>query len=126
MAAHPTSISKTFSQNDLGLLPATPLVQPNGTAIPASTPILGQVNFWPMPTRAETYPQNTYRLLGPPGLRHEFKYADVSRIGQESQDQFPGPQFYGPYPQYDVGGTVSNLSALYSLSHSFSPAHLQQ
>jgi hypothetical protein len=118
----PYAITKTLDQNDLGLLPGTPLTQPNGTTIPASTPILGQVNFLANADAGGDYPQNTYRLLGRLDYDMSSNTQMFARIGEESQDQFPGTAFYSPYPQYDVGGAVSNLSALYSLSHSFSPA----
>jgi hypothetical protein len=61
------------------------------------------------------------RLLGG-WITPQRQYGDVLPFGQESSDLFAGTQFYGPYPQYDVGSAVSNDAGLYSISHSFSPS----
>lgn len=108
----PYKISSTLSQSDLGVtLPG----------VPAETPILGQVNFLANADAGGDFPQNTYRFVG----RVDYNLSSATqmffRFGQESENLFPGTTFYSPYPQYDVGGAVSNDSALYSISHSFGP-----
>ncbi len=111
--ATPLQISSTLAQSDLGVTLA---------GVPASTPILGQVNFKASADAGGDFPQNTYRLLGRLDYTKSANTQMFFRFGQESSDLFAGTQFYSPYPQYDVGSAVSNNSALYSISHSFSPA----
>jgi hypothetical protein len=111
----PYAISSTLAQSDLGVtLPG----------VPNATPILGQVNFKANADAGGDNPQNSYRLLG----RLDYNKSDNTqmffRFAQESQSLFPGTQFYGAYPQYDVGSSVSNDSALFSSSHIFSPTLL--
>lgn len=109
----PYAISSTLAQSDLGVsLPG----------VPASTPILGQVNFLANADAGGDVPQNTYRLLGRLDYNPTSNTQIFGRVGKESEDQFSGTAFYSPYPQYDVGGTVDNLSTLLSISHSFSPS----
>jgi Carboxypeptidase regulatory-like domain/TonB dependent receptor len=109
----PYSISNTYAQSDIGVILA---------GVPASTPILGQINFKTYADAGGDYPQNTYRLLG----RLDYDLSENTqmffRIGKEEQTLFNGTAFYSPYPQYDVGSAVDNLSTLYSLSHSFTPS----
>jgi hypothetical protein len=111
-------ISNTFSQSDLGIA----LNQSNGTPVPASTPILGQVNFPAYADAGGDYPQNTYRLLGRLDYNMSANSQMFFRAARESEDEFPGTTFYSPYPQYDVGSVFDNQSYLYSFSHSFTPA----
>src|SRR5215469_918586 len=109
----PYRISSTLAQSDLGVTLA---------GVPASTPILGQVNFRANGDAGGDFPQNTYRLLGRTDFTQSANTQMFFRYGRERTDLFPGAQFYGPYPQYDVGAAVNNDSYLYSISHSLSPA----
>jgi hypothetical protein len=109
----PYSISNTLSQSDLGV---------SLTGVPAATPILGQVNFKANADAGGDYPQNTYRIVGRVDYNMSAATQMFFRYGNESEDQFLGTQFYGPYPQYDVGSGTTNNSALYSISHTFTPA----
>jgi hypothetical protein len=110
--ATPYAISSTLTQSDIGVtLPG----------VPAATPILGQVNFLTSADAGGGLPENGYSLLGRLDFDQSSNTHMFFRYGRERQDQFPGTVFYGPYPQYDLGGSVSNDSALYSISHSFSP-----
>lgn len=112
----PYAISSTLAQSDLGIS----LLQTDGvTPIPSSTPILGQVNFTTSADAGGDFPQNTYRLLGRLDYNLSSSTQMFFRFGREIQALFPGTIFYSPYPQYDVGSTVDNESALYSISHSF-------
>jgi hypothetical protein len=115
----PYPIVNTLTQYQLGL--PTPLMQSNGTPVPASTPIFGQVNFTANADAGGDYPQNSYSLMG----RLDYNLGENTqmffRFGQQSQNLFYGTAYYSPYPQYDVGSAVSNDSALYSISHAFSP-----
>ncbi len=105
-------ISSTLSQSDLGVTLA---------GVPASTPILGQVNFNASADAGGDFPQNTYRLLGRLDYNLSQNTQIFVRIGQESQNEFAGAEFYSPYPQYDVGITNYNNSDLLSLTHVFGP-----
>jgi hypothetical protein len=109
----PYSISSTLSQSDLGI---------SLSGVPASTPILGQVNFPANADAGGDYPQNTYRLLGRADYNATANTQMFVRIGKEEQSLFSGTAFPSPYPQYDVGSAVDNLSALFSLSHTFTPS----
>lgn len=113
----PYTITNTLNQSDLGVA----LTQPNGTAVPASTPILGQVNFATNADAGGDFPQNTYRLIGRVDYNQGENTHMFFRYGREREDEFSGTQFYSAYPQFDVGESVSNDMYLYSLSHSFSP-----
>lgn len=109
----PYAISSSLNQADLGVtLPG----------VPASTPILGQVNFSANADAGGDLPQNTYRLLGRLDLNSSENTQMFFRYAREREQQFVGTTFYSAYPQYDVGTAVSNDSYLYSLSHSFGPA----
>jgi hypothetical protein len=106
----PYSPSSTLAQSDLGVtLPG----------VPASTPILGQVNFKANADAGGDFPQNTYRLLGRFDYHNSANTEMFFRYAREREDLFNGTAFYSAYPQYNVGTTVSNDSFLYSLSHSF-------
>lgn len=109
----PYKMGSTLAQSDLGI---------NLNGVPASTPIFGQVNFNANADAGGDFPQNTYRFVGRLDYDMSANTQMFFRFGQESQDLFAGAQFYGPYPQYDVGAAASNDSALYSISHNFSPA----
>jgi hypothetical protein len=109
----PYAITNTFNQSDLGQ---------TVTGVPASTPVLGQVNFKADADAGGDFPQNTYRLLGRLDYDLSQNTQMFFRYAREREDLFSGTTFYSPYPQYDVGSSVSNDSYLYSLSHSFSPA----
>jgi Carboxypeptidase regulatory-like domain/TonB dependent receptor len=109
----PYSISNTFNQSDLGVAL---------TGVPASTPILGQVNFRAYADAGGDNPQNTYRLLGRLDYNLSENTTMFFRIGKEQQDLFNGTTFFSPYPQYNVGGSEDNLSTLYNLTHIFTPA----
>jgi outer membrane receptor protein involved in Fe transport len=108
----PYAISNNFAQADLGVTLA---------GVPSATPILGQINFKANADAGGDLPQNTYRLLG----RLDYNKSDNTQMflrwGQERQDLFGGTTFYSAYPQYDVGGAVTNDSVLYSITHIFSP-----
>jgi hypothetical protein len=111
----PYAISSTLAQSDLGVtLPG----------VPASTPILGQVNFKADADAGGDFPQNTYRLLGRLDYNWTANTNMFFRFAQESQKLFSGTTFYSPYPQYDVGSAVSNDSGLLSITHVFSPTLL--
>ena len=55
--------------------------------------------------------------------RQDYNLSDktqmFARFGQENQLLFPGQEFYGPYPQYDVGTAINNDSGLFSVTHTF-------
>ena len=111
--ASPYPITSTLAQSDLGVtLPG----------VPASTPILGQVNFRANADAGGDYPQNTYRLLGRLDFTLSANTQMFARIGQESENEFTGTAFYSPYPEYDVGTAVFNNSDLFAINHSFTPA----
>ena len=114
----PYPITSTVNQSALGVA----LTSASGAAVPAATPILGQVNFNANYDAGGDIPQNTYRLLGRVDYDLSSKTQMFFRYGKESEDEFSGTQFYSAYPQYDVGEQVSNAMYLYSLSHTFGPS----
>jgi carboxypeptidase family protein len=118
--ATPYPITNTFTQSSLGI--PTPLLQGNRTPVPASTPILGQVNFKANADAGGDYPQNTYSLLGRLDYNMSQNTQMFFRFGQQSEKLFSGTTYYSPYSQYNVGSAMSNDSALYSISHAFSPS----
>jgi hypothetical protein len=113
----PYAITSTLNQSDLGVS----LTQSNGAAVPASTPILGQVNFNANADAGGDFPQNTYRLIGRVDYNMSQNTQMFFRYGREHQDLFNGTTFYSAYPQYDVGSNITNDMYLYSLSHGFNP-----
>ncbi len=112
------AISSTLDQSDLEASGALTAPLPG---VPATTPIFGQVNFKTNADAGGDFPQNTYRILGRLDYNLTGNTQMFFRIGKESQDWFSGTAFYSPYSQYDVGQQFSNLSTLYSISHSFGP-----
>ena len=113
----PYAITNTLDQSDLSVS----LTQANGTPVPATTPILGQVNFNANADAGGDFPQNTYRLVGRVDYNLSQNTQMFFRYGRERQDLFNGTTFYSAYPQYDVGSAVQNDMYLYSLNHSFGP-----
>ena len=108
--ATPYVPSIAYNQSQLGVtLPG----------VPAAAPILGQVNFAANADAGGDFPQNTYRLLGRVDYNLSDKTQMFARFGQENQLLFSGQDFYGPYPQYDVGTAVNNDTGLFSLTHTF-------
>jgi hypothetical protein len=109
----PYTITSTLAQSDLGVtLPG----------VPTSTPIFGQINFFTNADAGGDLPQNTYRAIGRVDYNQSARTQMFFRFGQERQDLFSGALYYSPYPQYDLGESVSNNIYLFSISHSFSPA----
>jgi len=106
----PYAITSTQNQSDLNIALS---------GVPASTPILGQVNFNANADAGGDFPQNTYRLVGRVDYNLSQNTQMFFRYGRERQDLFTGTTFYSAYPQYDVGSTVSNDMYLLSLSHGF-------
>jgi hypothetical protein len=89
------------------------------TAVPDSQPVFDLVNFTvPFDAGGQT-PQNTYDLLG----RIDYNMSDATqmffRFARYSENDFGGSVFYSPYPQYDVGGSGLDNSALFSINHLF-------
>ncbi len=105
------TFAKTITQAQTGTI----------TGIPASTPILGLVNYAVPADAGGSNPQNTYRILGRLDFNMNSNTQMFFRYGQEVYDQFVGSNFASVYPLYDVGKNQYNRSALYSLSHIFSP-----
>lgn len=113
--------------NQFGATPYTPVLDYNAAqlgvtlpaGIPATTPILGQVNFIANADAGGDFPQNAYRILGRVDFNLSDKTQMFARFGQENQLVFPGQDFYGPYPQYNVGEAITNDSGLFSVTHTF-------
>jgi hypothetical protein len=91
------------------------------SAIPASTPVLGLVNFTAPNDAGGGVPQNTYRIMG----RADFNLSNNTqmffRYALENIVDFNGSDYASVYPQYNVGDSSYNNSGLYSISHTFSP-----
>jgi hypothetical protein len=90
-------------------------------AVPASAPVFDIVNFKAPFDAGGSLPQNTYLLSG----RLDFNMSDKTqmffRFARDYETDFMGADWYSPYPQYDVGGTTSDNSGVFSLSHSYTP-----
>src|SRR5277367_1241109 len=105
------NFTQTYSAGDLGI-----------TAIPASTPSLGQVAFTAPVNAGGGEPGNTYNIVGRVDYSLNdktqmfFRYVDYKEVDQI------GSQFASPYSQYNVGQTFDNQAYLYNLSHVFSPS----
>jgi len=120
--ATPYAISSTLNQSQLGVsipCPASMIATCGGPTLPTGTPIFGQVNFATNADAGGDYPQNTYRLLGRVDYNLSDKTQMFARFGQENQNLFAGRDFYGPYPQYDVGTAINNDTGLFSVTHTF-------
>jgi hypothetical protein len=88
-------------------------------AIPDGTPILNLVNYSAPADAGGDVPQNTYNILG----RLDYILSDRTqmffRYALYSQDIASGGIFNSPYSMYDVGQTIYDNSALFSLTHFF-------
>ena len=108
-----------FGTNTAGTPNPTSLL--NGiTPIPASTPMFDTVNFTAPFNAGGGIPQNTYDLLGRVDYNLSDKTQMFFRYARYREFDFPGSISYSPYPQYDVGATSDDDSALFSFSHTFS------
>lgn len=97
---------------------AFPLI--NGiTAVSPSQPVFDQVNFTAPFDAGGGLPQNTYDLLGRVDYNISDKTQTFFRFARYSENDFAGSVFYSPYPQYNVGATSFDNSALLSLNHEF-------
>ncbi|MGC2329870.1 MAG: TonB-dependent receptor [Candidatus Acidiferrales bacterium] len=103
----------------VGGVPVFPLI--NGvTPVSPTQPVFDVVNFAAPFNAGGGVPQNTYNLLGRVDYNMTDKTTMFFRYARYREDDFPGSSFYSPYPQYDVGGTNDDDSALLSLTHVFS------
>ncbi len=91
------------------------------TAIPAGTPVFGQVHYKAPIDNGGDIPQNTYDLVARTDYNLSDKTQMFLRYGRENFLQFPGTQFNSPYPQYNVGGQNVDDNFLFSVTHTFSP-----
>ncbi len=88
-------------------------------------PIFDTVQYFANGDNGGDAPQNTYEVLGRADYNLSDKTQMFFRWGRENLDAFPGETiFASPYPQYNVGETITNDGYLYSLTHSFTPALL--
>ena len=141
-ALMPGNIQSYFSKYGTGALPATskvtvgqvaaaggfsppsaalscngvPLV--NGTTcIPASTPMFDTINFTAPFNSGGGVPQNTNDIVGRVDLNLNSKTQMFFRYAYYNENDFPGADGYTPYPQYNVGGTNVDNSALFSINY---------
>jgi hypothetical protein len=133
----PANTQAYFRQFGTGLLPASSQVTTAGqlaasgapvgpingvTAVPASQPVFDTVNFHAATYAGGGFPGNQYALVGRLDFNPTDKTQMFFRAGRENIAYFPGTVFYSPYPQYDIGFSDLNQSYLYSLTHTFGPA----
>jgi Carboxypeptidase regulatory-like domain len=90
------------------------------TPVAPTQPVFDVVNFTAPFNAGGGVPQNTYNLLGRVDYNVTDKTTMFFRYARYREDDFGGSTFYSPYPQYDVGGTNDDDSALLSLTHVFS------
>ncbi len=88
-------------------------------AIPDGTPILDLVNYSAPADAGGDVPQNTYNIIG----RLDYILSDRTqmffRYALYSENDFNGGEFNSPYSMYNVGQTIYDNSALFSLTHFF-------
>jgi len=92
--------------------------------VPATTPILGLVNYQVPQDAGGGVPQNTYNYT----LRGDYNYSDKTQvfaryIGYNLAEPL-GAAGFSPYSNYDVGATEKDFSALVGATHSFSSSLL--
>jgi len=98
---------------------AFPLI--NGiTPVSPTQPVFDVVNFNAPFDAGGGLPQNTYDLLGRVDYNLTDKTQMFFRFARYSENDMAGSLFYSPYPQYNVGATSLDNSALFSLNHTFS------
>jgi Carboxypeptidase regulatory-like domain/TonB dependent receptor len=102
----------------VGGVPFFPSV--NGiTPVSPAQPVFDVVNFTAPFDAGGGLPQNTYDLLGRVDYNISDKTQAYFRFARYSENDFPGAVFYTPYPQYNVGATGLDNSALLSVSHQY-------
>ena len=90
-------------------------------AIPASTPVLGLVDFRAPNDAGGGVPQNTYRIMGRADFNLNNSTQMFFRYVLENIVDFNGSDYASVYPQYNVGDSSYNNSGMFSISHTFSP-----
>ena len=93
-------------------------------AVAGGTPVFGLVNYRVPADAGGDSPQNTYDLV----VRADYNWTDKTqmffRYGRENLLLFPGAVSNSPYPQYNVGFTLTDDSYLGSLTHNFTSSLL--
>jgi hypothetical protein len=101
-----------------GVTTNNPIPLLNGiTPIPASTPMFDTVNYSAPFNSGGGLPQNTYDLVGRLDYNLNAKTQVFFRFARFSENDFAGSSGYSPYPQYDVGDTNFDNSALLSVNY---------
>jgi Carboxypeptidase regulatory-like domain len=94
---------------------------PSVPGVPDGTPAFGLVNFTAPSDAGGGLPQNTHRIIG----RLDFNATNSTQIffryALENILDFNGGDFASPYPQYNVGDSSYNNSALLGVNRSFTP-----
>jgi Carboxypeptidase regulatory-like domain/TonB dependent receptor len=114
----------TSTNQQIGAAQTTPgqtptLLYPN---LPASLPVLGVVGYQAPTDAGGGLPQNTYNITGRVDYNFGEKTQAFFRYVDYSETDTSGANFWSPYSQYDVGGTVKNQAYLLSVAHEFNAA----
>jgi len=87
------------------------------STIPASTAMFDTVHFSAPFNAGGGLPQNANDLVGRLDYNMNAKTQMFFRFARYNENDFPGSDGYSPYPQYDVGATNADDSALLSVNY---------
>ena len=99
--------------------PSNPNPSPLFSGVPATTPVLGLVNYTVPQDAGGGVPVNSYNFT----LRGDYNYSDKTSIfgryiGYNLSEPL-GAIAYSPYSNYDIGTTQKDYSALAGVTHTF-------
>src|SRR6266446_1625693 len=103
----------------------TPLYNPGGsfdTAMGATVPAFGKVNFNVPQDAGGGSPQNTHNIFGRLDYVLNNKTQMYFRANWTDEVDFAGAAFGSPYPQYNVGSEEYGKAFLLNISHTFTPS----
>lgn len=119
--ASPVNGTVTTAGQLASLFPSDTFPSVNGiTPVSPTQPVFDEVNFKAPFDAGGGLPQNTYDLLGRVDYNITDKTQSFFRFARYSENDFPGSVFYSPYPQFNVGATGLDNSAILSVTHEYS------
>ncbi len=105
----------------------TPLYNPGGsfdTAMGATVPAFGKVNFNVPQDAGGGSPQNTHNIFGRLDYVLSNNTQVYARVNWTDEVDFSGAAFGSPYAQYNVGSEEYGKAFLVNMSHTFTPTVL--
>ena len=97
-----------------------PLLRPNGTAIPGSTPLFKRVTLSAPIDAGAGAPQNTWLATGRIDHRFSDRTTLLGRYAMERGDFFDGSISLSPFEGFNTGQITRNHNLNLTLTHSFS------